>query len=172
MTSRARLEQLDVACYDNRWKIVKPLLESAADPNQKFKLGKRPLHHAALGGGTECAQLLIDHKADVNQLDDAGCPPLFYTSKSGAAGVAKLLAEADADINFVDLKSGLATIDVCLRHADMDGVSTVLKAKGAQHKSRLAAAMFAVSAFASTIKDKDVNKKESKAGGALKQAAG
>ena len=61
-----------------------------------------PLHHAALGGHKEIAELLIEYGADPNVAANCGTTPLHYAAWHGRKGVTEILIECGADPNAAD----------------------------------------------------------------------
>jgi ankyrin repeat protein len=82
--------------------LVKALLDSGSDINERDELGETPLHTAAVGGYGEIASLLIAKGADVNARDVRGLTPLHAAAWMGYPNLVALLIEHGADINARD----------------------------------------------------------------------
>lgn len=76
--------------------VLKLLLESGADPNEK-SMGKYPIDNVAGNGWTEALKLLIAHHADVNVINDEGNPPLAYAKDPE---IRRLLIDAGANEDY------------------------------------------------------------------------
>eukprot|EP01028_Stygiella_incarcerata_P011887 TRINITY_DN700_c0_g1_i1.p1 TRINITY_DN700_c0_g1~~TRINITY_DN700_c0_g1_i1.p1 ORF type:complete len:1382 (-),score=385.43 TRINITY_DN700_c0_g1_i1:1733-5362(-) len=61
-----------------------------------------PLHEAAIGGYSNCAELLLDAGAPIDSRDDKGRTPLHYACLRGQHIVVRLLVARGADVNVGD----------------------------------------------------------------------
>lgn len=66
------------------------------DVNARDKAGRTPLHHAAMRGNRETAEVLLSNGALVNARDGDGFTPLRWAMASGAREVTDLLREYGA----------------------------------------------------------------------------
>jgi len=89
--------------------LVKALLDSGSDINEKDELDETPLHTAAVGGYREIASLLIEKGADVNARDVRGLTPLHAAAWMGYPEIVALLITHGADINARD-KDGVTPL--------------------------------------------------------------
>jgi cytohesin len=83
---------------DNRYPVVRLLLEHKADPNfADPKTGNTPLHAAAELGLTDITQLLIEHGAKIDAKNSAGETPLVAAVKKDRFFSAKKLLALGAN---------------------------------------------------------------------------
>ena len=85
------------AAKDGNIKAVKQHLAAGTDVDAKDMNGWTPLHHAALNGQKETAEILIGEGADVNAGDKI--TPLHYAAQYGEMEIVELLIDAGADVN-------------------------------------------------------------------------
>ena len=64
------------AAFKGELEALQRLVDGDADPTQKDKTGRCPLHYAAMGGRVETARWLIDNGADINAPDSKGHTPM------------------------------------------------------------------------------------------------
>lgn len=83
--------------------VVKVLLESGADPNQKYRFGNTPLHLAAKNGSEDILNLLIAAGADVNAKNDEKKTPLNLAMENYHKKVCTLLLDAGATMENISL---------------------------------------------------------------------
>ena len=75
--------------------------------NAKNDAGFTPLHHAAVFGRKEIAELLIAEGADVNAKEDEyGITPLHEAAFVGYKEIAELLIAKGGDVNAKDVDGG------------------------------------------------------------------
>ena len=87
------------ACFNDKTKLAKFLIEQWADINIKDKDGKTPLYLACYYNNTELAKLLLEYGADVNSKNESGITPLFWSCSKNNTELVKLLIEHGADVN-------------------------------------------------------------------------
>ncbi len=78
---------------------VRALIE--ADPmllGERDGDGLTPLHHAALGGHSVIAELLLDRGADISAVDAQNRTPLHHAAFEGHAACVTLLLERGSDV--------------------------------------------------------------------------
>lgn len=88
-----------VAIKDNSFEIVKELIESGININEKYKLGITPLMVAAEFNSFEVAKLLIANGADVNAKDEQGDSPIAFAAMYQSYEVAELLCNSGAKLD-------------------------------------------------------------------------
>lgn len=94
-----RLLLLD-AIRDGRTDTVAGLLDNnAAEVNEKFHLGRTPLHMSASFGRKDIAELLLNKGADINARDNEGTTPILDAAWKGHRDVLELLLMRNADVN-------------------------------------------------------------------------
>jgi len=82
---------------------VKKILNKGVDIDVKDKLGRTPLHYAAIKGYVEVANLLLDNGANINATDRLQkWTPLFYAVFMEQPEMIKLLIERGADKTIKD----------------------------------------------------------------------
>ncbi len=79
--------------------IVRSLIESGADVNERDKYHWTPLRWASMKGRFEVAKFLIEYGADVNIPDATGWTPLHVAARDGHVDVVHLLLNHGADVN-------------------------------------------------------------------------
>jgi len=114
---------LDVASILGETEIVKKLLESGVDVNEKNEEGETALHIASLVNNVEIVKLLLESGADVNVKNTLGQTALHVASSPNNVEVIKLLLEFGANPN-VKTKKGGATP---LHYASIFGKLEVVK---------------------------------------------
>ena len=88
------------AAYDGNIEAVKHHLDAGVDVNVKDEGGETPLHHAALKGHKEIAEVLITNGADLNAkdlLDDS--TPLHWAAQFDQKEIVELLIAEGAAVN-------------------------------------------------------------------------
>ena len=65
-----RKKDLHVMCRDGNTRVVKQLIEYAANINTRCDSGFTPLHYAAGNGHLDIVKILLEHSADIDLLDD------------------------------------------------------------------------------------------------------
>ena len=78
---------------------VKQFIANGQNANQKHKTFGTPLHHAAIWGSAEMAELLISAGADVNAQDQTLGTPLHRAARKGNEGVAAVLIAHGANVS-------------------------------------------------------------------------
>jgi ankyrin repeat protein len=90
------------ACFYGHERIVRPLLNSKADPRVQDDEGVAPLHLACLSGNLDIAQLLVENGAEISPMDRFLRTPLHYAARASSASVVKFLLENKANPDMVD----------------------------------------------------------------------
>lgn len=93
--------QLLRAVKANKVDRVRELVEQGANVCAGDKDGVTPLHHAAIKGHIEVANILIRNGADVDSRTKMGNTPLHCAARFGQYGMAELLLSYGADKNAV-----------------------------------------------------------------------
>uniref|UniRef100_A0A183BMM4 ANK_REP_REGION domain-containing protein n=1 Tax=Globodera pallida TaxID=36090 RepID=A0A183BMM4_GLOPA len=106
MNEEAREFVLQAIAYDNAELLEELLAERPSLANDHDgREGRTPLHHAAAGGHTKCAEILLRSGADVDAvagLQDTVKTPLGLASSLGHCGVVELLVTSGSDLFYVD----------------------------------------------------------------------
>ena len=79
--------------------MVRELIISGADVNDRVAKGGTPLHLAAYNGHSGVVRLLIEHGASVNARTDAGITPLEWAQRNGHMEVVELLIANGATVD-------------------------------------------------------------------------
>ena len=79
--------------------MVRELIISGADVNDRVAKGGTPLHLAAYNGHARVVRLLIEHGASVNARTDAGITPLEWAQRNGHMEVVELLIANGARVD-------------------------------------------------------------------------
>jgi ankyrin repeat protein len=118
---------LIIAVSNNDEKMVKLLLKSKADPNQKEKEGLQgtPLMYSSVNPNTNIASSLIEVGADVNIIDVNKDPAINWAAYYGNIALMSLLIEHGADLSMRS-KHG-TSLDVGLRLWHADSVMEVFR---------------------------------------------
>ena len=95
---------------------LRPLLFGGIDVSRRDRLGRTPLHQAAINNHQESVQLLLDHGAYIDVTDCEGLTPLHGASILGYDSVVRLLLDNRAMINIVTTKGSSA-----LHYAALNG---------------------------------------------------
>uniref|UniRef100_A0A914H1N2 Non-specific serine/threonine protein kinase n=1 Tax=Globodera rostochiensis TaxID=31243 RepID=A0A914H1N2_GLORO len=106
MNEEAQEFVLQAIAYDNVELLEELLAERPSLANDRdSREGRTPLHHAAAGGHTKCAELLLRSGADVDAvagLQDTVKTPLGLASSLGHSDVVELLVKSGSDLFYVD----------------------------------------------------------------------
>lgn len=98
--SNMGLTPLTAAVYNQKFDMVKFLVDKGADVNGNFTINKwAPLHFAAYNGNTAIAEFLLNHKADVNALTVVSATPLHWAISEDHADVVKMLLDNGARVD-------------------------------------------------------------------------
>ncbi len=87
------------ASKDGQLDIVRSLLDSGSDVNERNTRRETALGAASRYGKLEVAKLLIERGADMDARDRGGWTPLITASQYGQLEVARLLLDQGADVN-------------------------------------------------------------------------
>lgn len=107
--------------------IVEVLLRHGAQPNTPAKLDPQPfpLHTAAGGKHTGCAQLLLDAGAEANCVDANGWTPLHFAAKTGNLDLVHILVNVfGAELN-PRTKDGKTPLAVAKAHGGKDVIDLI-----------------------------------------------
>ncbi|MEN8220382.1 MAG: ankyrin repeat domain-containing protein [Pseudomonadota bacterium] len=88
---------------------VKQLLEKGWNVNTKDKEAWTLLHHAAINGHTDIAELLLDKGTKIDAKDKEGWTPLMVASANSHTDLATLLIKKGANVNVAD-KNGITPL--------------------------------------------------------------
>ncbi|XP_062711314.1 uncharacterized protein LOC134289471 [Aedes albopictus] len=97
-----------LAARNNKWEIVKMLIDRKCKYSADYKIGngieRTVIHLAAERGNMEIVQMLIDdYAADINTQDNDGNTPLLVAAKNDVWGVVKMLIDKKSKY-FADYK--------------------------------------------------------------------
>lgn len=87
------------ASYFGEIADIRSLLGNGVDVNTTDRDRNTPLHMAALGGHTDCVELLIERKADVEVVNAAGNTPLHLGITTSPPDCIELQLKAGAPVN-------------------------------------------------------------------------
>lgn len=90
------------------WEIVRELIQSGANVNEKNNSGYTALHIASGNGCDEIIKELLQGGANINEKDIAGMTPLHIASKRGSTDIVKILLQNGANIDEKDNDGGTA----------------------------------------------------------------
>ncbi|MCO6045092.1 ankyrin repeat domain-containing protein [Aeoliella sp. ICT_H6.2] len=124
---------LQWATYDDRYYVVKLLVDRGADVDLTDEYGNTTLMVASSQGSVKIVKLLLDKDANVNAVEKLyGLSALQNACEAGNDEVFDLLVEHGADIKHVDKYGGN-----CLEEAAFSGAKSIvekLQAKGLKSK--------------------------------------
>lgn len=95
-----------------RWRILRYLLESRADPNAKSESGRYPMTIACKMGSEQMASVLIDHRAEVHVQNKTGWWAFIQACERDNIALLGLLLHHRADINCTRRNNYTALMDV------------------------------------------------------------
>lgn len=107
-------------------KIAKKLERPGVD-----RLGRTPLHVAAIEGSFEDASRLVAAGADPNAQDDNGWTPLHFAAQSSALQIASLLLASGAEVDRRDSNGNSALFRAVFSCTGDGTLIAMLRAKGA-----------------------------------------
>jgi uncharacterized protein len=81
---------------------VRAALDAGADVDAVDGDGRTALHHAAIDGGADVAELLLDRGADPNAMDGQQWTPLHFAAREHHVALAEMLLRRGASIDAVD----------------------------------------------------------------------
>lgn len=108
-------ENIVAAVSNGEVSLVKRLLESGADVNQRGPDSKPLLLIATEKRNLDMAKLLVQHGADVNSQDNILNSPFLYAGASGYTEMVKLYLDHGADFKIFNRYNGTALIPACER---------------------------------------------------------
>lgn len=108
-------ENIVAAVSNGEVSLVKRLLESGADVNQRGPDAKPLLLIATEKRNLDMAKLLVQHGADVNSQDNILNSPFLYAGASGYTEMVKLYLDHGADFKIFNRYNGTALIPACER---------------------------------------------------------
>lgn len=121
------------AIWDEKYYVVKLLLDRGADVNLSREDGYTPLICASAAGNAKVVKLLLDKGADVNAVEkENGLSALQNACAAADEKVFDMLVERGADVQHVDKHGGN-----CLEEAAFNGAKGIvekLRAKGLETK--------------------------------------
>jgi ankyrin repeat protein len=91
--------------------IMKILLDSGADINQKNKKGESPIFRATRNNNIDIIKFLLDSGADINAKTNRGLTPLSTAAFNNYIDMIKVLVKRGADINTSDTSRGWSPLD-------------------------------------------------------------
>ena len=97
--SHEGITSLFTASSEGNVDVVRSLLDSGADINERNLSHNTALHVALDEEELEVAKLLIQYGADINCQEKTGWAPLHLASRNGYFDVVQLLLDHDADVN-------------------------------------------------------------------------
>ncbi|MCB9492800.1 MAG: ankyrin repeat domain-containing protein [Epsilonproteobacteria bacterium] len=92
---------LHIAVFENRFDVVKKLVDAGADVNRQDFFDWTPLLHAINGRNRKTANFLVEHGADINMPIKHGECALHFAIRWGIMHV-EFVLEYKADINVAD----------------------------------------------------------------------
>ena len=98
------------------------------------RLGRTPLHVAAIEGSFDEASRLVAAGADPNAQDDNGWTPLHFAAQSGNLQIADLLLVSGADVDRRDSNGNSALFRAVFAFSGDGTFIAALRAKGADAK--------------------------------------
>ena len=99
------------------------------------KLGRSPLHYAALETDLEAVKSLIS-SCDVNLHDKNGWTPLHFAAQSNSVDCARILLEAGAEIDAVDSHGNTPLSNAVFNSKGYGDLILFLKSKGADPEKK------------------------------------
>jgi len=116
-----------IATANGHYKVVKLLLEYAAEPNICNYYGATPLIFASKYGKKSLCKLLLNYNADINLPDMKGRTPLMWASEEGHLSVIEILIDNGVNISLKS-KENLSAIDYA-KKAHNGKIYRLLKSK-------------------------------------------
>jgi uncharacterized protein len=96
------------------------------------RIGRAPLHYAALEGNESEVSRLIAASANVNAKDDNGWSPLHFAAQASAEKIVVLLIAAGADIDAVDANGNTPLWKAVFSSRGTGSVIKILRDAGAE----------------------------------------
>jgi len=115
--------------------VVEFFINKGADPDMRYKDGKRLIDEMSSWKRKDLVALLIKNGVDVNVKNGKKLPPLHYAVTHNNPDTVKLLAEKGADINFVDEYGYSSLIRALVRISDHKYMESEKKKCQFQHLS-------------------------------------
>ncbi|MBX3386822.1 MAG: ankyrin repeat domain-containing protein [Phycisphaeraceae bacterium] len=102
-----------------------------AHPPGIDRLGRTPLHYAALDGDDTLIQRLLTDGLDPNLADDNGWTPLHFACQSSSAKAVRALLDAGANVNAMDLNGNSPLFRAVFESRGRGEVIALLRSSGA-----------------------------------------
>ncbi|XP_068760377.1 ankyrin repeat domain-containing protein 16-like isoform X1 [Montipora capricornis] len=110
---------LIVAARQGHFDLIKFLIESGVDVEQRNKDLKRALHEAAAGSHVKCVKVLISYKAEIDCLKRADWTPLMMSCTKPNIDTISLLVQSGANMKLTN-KDGWNCFHVAAREGHTD----------------------------------------------------
>jgi ankyrin repeat protein len=98
------------------------------------RMGRTPLHHAALDGTVAVAKRLLSKGADPSARDDNHWTPLHFAVQAECLALVKLLLHAGAEVDARDSDGNTPLLKATFQYTDDKAIIALLCAHGADPK--------------------------------------
>jgi len=123
--SQAPLHKVIESKKEDKYQVLKKMLDMGADPNIKDSNGWTALHYACEFGDLESVKILVNNKIIIDSYSNNSRTPLHLASIHNSPSIVKFLLENMSDPNFKD-HSGCTPLLLAAKYGNVDCMALLL----------------------------------------------